>query len=92
VRSAKIDVRAFANDEFQVHLTNGKIQSSHRVTMKEADYQRLTAGKISAEDLVRRSFEFLLAREAQESILEQFDLSLISHYFPEYEEEIQSKR
>jgi hypothetical protein len=37
------------------------------------------------EDLVRRSFEFLLEREPASSILRQFDLSVIQGYFPEYE-------
>ena len=40
------------------------------------------------EDLVRRSFVFLLAREPKESILGRFDLPLIGRYFPEYEREI----
>ena len=39
----------------------------------------------SAEELVRRSFEFLLEREPKESILSRFDLTVISRYFPEYE-------
>jgi hypothetical protein len=40
---------------------------------------------------VRRSFEFLLERESKESILSRFDLSLISRYFPEYEQEIKRR-
>jgi len=39
-------------------------------------------------ELVRRSFEFLLAREPKESILPSFGLSTIVRYFPEYESEI----
>jgi hypothetical protein len=33
---------------------------------------------------VRRSFEFLLAREPKESILRSFDLPVIGRYFPEF--------
>jgi hypothetical protein len=40
---------------------------------------------------VRRSFEFLLEREPKESILARFDLSVISRYFPEYEDEIKRR-
>jgi len=40
--------------------------------------------------LVRRSFEFLLAREPKESILKKFDLALIQKYFLEYENTISS--
>ena len=40
------------------------------------------------DDLVRRSFEFLLRREAKESILRAFELPVIGRYFPEYERSI----
>lgn len=38
------------------------------------------------EDLVRRSFEFLLDREPAGSILRRFNLPVIETYFPEYDE------
>jgi len=37
------------------------------------------------EDLVRRSFEFLLERESPGSILGRFDLAVIQRYFPDYD-------
>lgn len=43
-------------------------------------------GQPEVEDLVRRSFEFLLEREPPESILGSFDLSVIGRYFPEYDQ------
>ena len=42
-------------------------------------------------ELVRRSFEFLLAREPKESILRSFGLSTIARYYPEYEREIRRR-
>jgi hypothetical protein len=45
-------------------------------------------GNMSPEDLVKKSFEFLLEREPKESILRSFNLKIISNYFPEYEKEI----
>lgn len=74
--------------EFRVTVTEAGSHSSHRVTLTPDYYQKLTGGRISAEELVRRSFEFLLAREPKESILSQFDLPVIARYFPEYEREI----
>lgn len=65
--------------------------SEHQVTLKERDYQRLTAGRISPEQLVEESFKFLLEREPKEAILSQFDLMAISRYFPGYEEEIKRR-
>lgn len=60
----------------------------HVVLVSAADLARLAPGATDPEDLVRRSFVFLLAREPRESILARFDLPLIGRYFPEYEREI----
>jgi len=54
----------------------------------EEYYQILTGGEISREELIKRSFEFLLEREPKESILPKFNLKIIKNYFPEYEEKI----
>jgi hypothetical protein len=43
---------------------------------------------VSADLLVSRSFDFLLEREVNTSILRRFDLPVIAHYFPEYERTI----
>ena len=53
-----------------------------------ADLARLDPGAASPEDLVRRSFDFLLEREPPGSILREFDLTVIGRYFPEYESAI----
>ena len=37
------------------------------------------------EELVTRSFDFLLEREPASSILKSFELSVIGRYFPEYD-------
>lgn len=88
---ATIAVHKISDSEFEVRVIDAGGQSSHRVTLSAKDYQRLTAGKVSPEELVRRSFEFLLEREPKESILSRFDLSVISRYFPEYEREIKKR-
>ena len=59
--------------------------TAHEVTITEEDLERWgRSGRV--EDLVRRSFEFLLAREPKESILRSFDLPVIQRYFPEFDE------
>ncbi len=57
--------------------------SDHVVAATKADVERLGEGS-SVEELVRRSFEFLLEREPPQSILSRFSLSDIERYFPEY--------
>jgi hypothetical protein len=62
--------------------------SRHVVEVAGPDLARLDPGAADPEDLVRRSFEFLLAREPKESILRRFELTVIGRYFPEYERTI----
>jgi hypothetical protein len=73
---------------FQVTVAQGTSETSYRVTMTRDVYERLTGARCPPEELIRRSFEFLLEREPKESILSEFDITVISRYFPEYEEEI----
>jgi hypothetical protein len=86
----KIEVVAYGEGEYRVRVIEATGESAHRVTLKAEDCQRL-AGNTAPEELVRRSFEFLLEREPKESILARFDLSVIARYFPEYESEIARK-
>jgi hypothetical protein len=72
----------------QVTVADRGSESRHSVTFTRADFQRLALSGESPEDLVRRSFEFLLAREPKETILKSFALSDIGRYFPEYGREI----
>lgn len=61
----------------------------HLVQLQQADLDRWGKG-CSPEDLIRRSFEFLLQRESKESILRDFNLSVIQRYFPEYDAAIRA--
>lgn len=88
---AKIEVEQIREGEFQVRVIEGAGHTSHRFTVKPEDYQRLSGGKVAAEELVRRSFEFLLEHEPKESILGRFDLSVIARYFPNFEPEIKRR-
>ena len=63
--------------------------TNHRVTVDPAYHEKLTDGHISTEKLVEKSFEFLLQRESNTSILRAFELPIIGRYFPEYETTIQ---
>jgi hypothetical protein len=58
------------------------------VAVSQAELTRFDPDSSDPCPLVRRSFEFLLAREPKESILRSFGLSIIARYFPEYEREI----
>jgi hypothetical protein len=89
--AAQIEVEKLRENEFRVCVIEGQSESAHNVTLSHADYQKLTGGKTEPSELIRRSFEFLLAREPKESILPRFDLPLIGRYFPEFERELKRR-
>lgn len=65
-----------------------KTEQEHIVSLDEDYYQYLSQEKITKEELIQKSFEFLLKKESKESILSRFNLKVIERYFPEYEEKI----
>lgn len=82
---------AHSNNEvltFNVDVIEGESKTRHKVEIDRDMYQSITDGKITPEELIQCSFEFLLERESKESILSSFNISIISRYFPEYEREI----
>jgi hypothetical protein len=80
----EINVIDLGNANFLVTVL-GITATTHEVTV-QADYAlKLTAGRLNTAQLVEKSFEFLLERESNTSILRSFDLSVIARYFPEYE-------
>lgn len=83
-----IDVQKQDKDTFTVTVNEGGSSSRHTVTLDDSYHQKLTGGKAGKEELIRKSFEFLLKRESKESILSNFDLPVIQTYFPGYERKI----
>ena len=85
----KIIVTAIDEYHFQVTVIDSS-NTSHQVSIQPNYALKLTAGNITAAQLVEKSFEFLLEREANTSIMQSFDLSVIARYFPEYKRIIAS--
>ena len=84
---AEIQVTKINENTFQVTVIASST-TTHAVSVRAEFAKKLTAGKLSTAELVKKSFGFLLARESNNSILRSFDLSVIGHYFPEYEKTI----
>ena len=82
-----IQVQKKNDTTFEV-VVEGRTTTTHTVTVSSDYCQKLTDGSVSAETLIERSFEFLLERESNTSILTRFDLPVIQSYFPEYERTI----
>jgi hypothetical protein len=85
--SVAIDVQHVRDDDpltFDVTLREGASVSRHRVTLARRDFIRL-GGDATAQELIDAVLRFLLDREPKESILDRFDVSVVSRYFPDFE-------
>jgi hypothetical protein len=74
--------------KFSVTITQGGGSTHHQVTMSQATYESLTGGEVGPDDCVRAAFRFLLDREPKESILSSFDITVISRYFPSFDQDL----
>ena len=79
-----ITVKPIDSNTFEVTVV-AATKTTHKVTLKSPYYEKLTEKSVTPEVLVEKSFEFLLDRESNTSILRSFDLPVIGQYFPEYE-------
>ena len=70
-------------DKFEITVKADQL-TKHVVTVTDQMLLNLTNDKISKEELLNFSFNFLLEREPNTSILSKFDIIVISKYFPEY--------
>ena len=73
---------------FSIVVGGANNSREYAVVVDESYWRTLADGAITPAELVKRSFQFLLAREPKESILSSFNLKQIQGYFPEYEEEV----
>jgi hypothetical protein len=85
-----ITVEPLDNNTYKVSV-QGRRSTTHTVTLSPKYYEQLTGKRVSPELLIEKSFEFLLERESNTSILSTFDLPVINRYFPEYERTIGTK-
>ena len=82
-----IFIRELLDNKFEITV-NKRIITKHIVILTNEYHDSLTNKKISKKKLLEYSFQFLLEREPNTSILSFFELNIISKYFPEYEKEI----
>lgn len=83
---AEIKVEKIGDWKFKVEVQEGESKTAHQVTLAE-DF--VAKSNLPPEEVVKKSFEFLLAREPKESILSSFSIpDAINHYFPNFESKI----
>ena len=75
------------DDVFTVKVTND-VSTSHTVTVSDQSLADLTNNNATKTQLLEFSFNFLLDREPNTSILSSFDINVISRYFSDYRDEV----
>ena len=76
-------ITELSKDKFEITVKADQL-TKHVVSVTDQMLLNLTNNKISKEELLNVSFNFLLEREPNTSILSKFDIIVISKYFPEY--------
>jgi hypothetical protein len=67
-----------------VEVRDGGSVTRHAVGVSRDELARFGRADEAAESLVERSMAFLLEREPPESIMQRFDLTVITRFFPDY--------
>ena len=75
------------DDVFTVKVTND-VSTSHTVTVTDQSLADLTDNNVTKTQLLEFSFNFLLDREPNTSILSSFYINVISKYFSDYKDEV----
>ena len=76
-------ITELSKDKFEITVNADQI-IKHVVSVTDQMLLNLTKNKISKEEPLNFSFNFLLEREPNTSILSKFEITVISKYFPEY--------
>ena len=82
-----VSIKKRTDDVFQVTVADS-ITTTHEVTVNDQSLTDLTDDKVTKEQLLEFSFNFLLDREPNTSILSSFDINVISKYFFDYRVEV----
>ena len=82
-------ITELSKDKFEIIVKADQL-TKHVVSVTDQMLLNLTNNKISKEELLNFSFNFLLEREPNTSILSKFDIIVISKYFPEYISKVQN--
>ena len=84
---SELNIKQLSNDLYEVTVY-ANATTSHKVTITDEIHLKLTKNKRTKSQLLERSFEFLLNREPNTSILFAFEIQVISNYFEDYEDHI----
>ena len=82
-----VSIKKRTDDVFVVTVADS-INTTHTVTVTDQSLTDLTDNNVTKTQLLEFSFNFLLDREPNTSILSSFDIHVISRYFSDYRDEV----
>ena len=82
-----IFIKNRTDDVFVVTVADS-VTTAHTVTVTDQSLTDLTHNNVTKTQLLEFSFNFLLDREPNTSILSSFDINVISKYFSDYKDEV----
>ena len=87
VSRTSFSIEKQTDNVFVVTVADG-ITTTHTVTVTDQSLTDLTDNNTTKAQLLEFSFNFLLDREPNTSILSSFDINVISRYFSDYGDEV----
>ena len=84
---SSISIEKRNDNVFEVTVADS-VTTTHTVTVTDKSLTDLTDNNATKTQLLEFSFNFLLDREPNTSILSKFDINVISKYFSNYEDEV----
>ena len=85
----KLFINEISDDLFKVRIIQ-ESETTHLVTLRDNYFYELTKNQITKKKLIELSFNFLLKKEKNTSIISEFELQIISQYFPDYLDNVKS--
>ena len=82
-----ISIKKLSDDVFEITVAD-TLTTTHTVTVTDQSLTDLTDNNVTKTQLLEFSFNFLLNREPNTSILSSFDINVISKYFSDYKDEV----
>ena len=84
---SSISIEKRNDNVFEVTVADS-VTTTHTVTVTDQSLTDLTYNNTTKTQLLEFSFNFLLDREPNTSILSSFDINVISKYFSDYRDKV----
>ena len=82
-----LSIKKLSDDVFTVTVAE-TLTTTHTVTVTDQSLTDLAGDNTTKTELLEFSFNFLLDREPNTSILSSFDINVISKYFSDYRDKV----